>query len=825
MLKYKEWVSVIKFNVSHERETMTYTKAYTDCVLVNHNFIQQLKEDMKKYDILYISAPIGWEIDALLRETYNQMESKDVYWMEETKECSLEEQIALIPQKKKNIYMIPSLERVIEEKKQEPIWELISTKKPGDVVVLASAAMLPAVLLPYTILNKYISYGYEELKPTIDDVDAYMKKRDIILSQEELLRIENDCDNLPLYVQLLANLLIHSDRGYHRGIKEQCFEDLYTYTDVTFFRSLSKEDQNNLLKLSCLEEFDNKLVAHMLELSKREADAFVERILIKSSVFMKSKNGWKFYPLMRVFLNRAIQKYLDLEDRQDDYKRAMSYLAGKKQWIQAIRFAYILQDKEQMAECLENILKNQMDYDEFVLLENYFIELSSDIYLKYPNLLIAASLIKAITGDVRGSRRYEKLYIQAMNQEENNDLRKKMQARLLYLYMSRPGIIRENALEDSTELLDALDDETFGQESNVFSPHFISVLRGEKDYCRYYSKDESKYHVLKNLREVLDTMNERSFSMLLKFMEAEVYYERNELDAALNELVAVTKEAKVDGNHGIKQLCTVAMVDLLASRNQMGSLEAFQLEKIESEEYENSLFTKNCQAHIVFYNLLKNNIAAVERWMKEHAPNEQDRFLTTQYYQYLMKAKVYICTEQYIRARMILQMLMDFAVEYKMAYLEAQVRTLEAVIYYSEGSDLWKSTLLPALEWGRSLGFIRVFADEGAAVYEMLNHLAQEESEWAKDEYFKKVLAAAKAQMLQYPKYLKLEKQGNLAEFSESEQAVMKLLVLGEKNAEIAARLCVSENTVKYHLKNIYQKLQVSSRGQAITKIREYGII
>ena len=94
-----------------------------------------------------------------------------------------------------------------------------------------------------------------------------------------------------------------------------------------------------------------------------------------------------------------------------------------------------------------------------------------------------------------------------------------------------------------------------------------------------------------------------------------------------------------------------------------------------------------------------------------------------------------------------------------------------------------------------------IFADEGAAVFEMFSRLGQEDSEWVKDEYFKKVISAAKAQMLQYPKYLKMEKQGNLDEFSESEQAVMKLLVLGEKNSEIAARLCVSENTVKYHLK------------------------
>jgi LuxR family maltose regulon positive regulatory protein len=35
----------------------------------------------------------------------------------------------------------------------------------------------------------------------------------------------------------------------------------------------------------------------------------------------------------------------------------------------------------------------------------------------------------------------------------------------------------------------------------------------------------------------------------------------------------------------------------------------------------------------------------------------------------------------------------------------------------------------------------------------------------------------------------------------------------------------VSENTVKYHLKNIYAKLSVASRLQAITAARQFGII
>lgn len=45
----------------------------------------------------------------------------------------------------------------------------------------------------------------------------------------------------------------------------------------------------------------------------------------------------------------------------------------------------------------------------------------------------------------------------------------------------------------------------------------------------------------------------------------------------------------------------------------------------------------------------------------------------------------------------------------------------------------------------------------------------------------------------------------------------------GRSNKEIAASLMISENTVNFHLKNIYRKLRVSSRMQAIVTARRLG--
>jgi len=57
------------------------------------------------------------------------------------------------------------------------------------------------------------------------------------------------------------------------------------------------------------------------------------------------------------------------------------------------------------------------------------------------------------------------------------------------------------------------------------------------------------------------------------------------------------------------------------------------------------------------------------------------------------------------------------------------------------------------------------------------------------------------------------------------EQEVLRLLARGLRNKEIAARLYVSERTVNFHLANIYQKLNVSGRTEALSKALEQGLI
>jgi DNA-binding CsgD family transcriptional regulator len=60
---------------------------------------------------------------------------------------------------------------------------------------------------------------------------------------------------------------------------------------------------------------------------------------------------------------------------------------------------------------------------------------------------------------------------------------------------------------------------------------------------------------------------------------------------------------------------------------------------------------------------------------------------------------------------------------------------------------------------------------------------------------------------------------------SQREYEVLQLLARGMSNQEIAGSMFVSENTIKTHLSNLYFKLDVKRRTQAVEKARSVGLI
>lgn len=102
---------------------------------------------------------------------------------------------------------------------------------------------------------------------------------------------------------------------------------------------------------------------------------------------------------------------------------------------------------------------------------------------------------------------------------------------------------------------------------------------------------------------------------------------------------------------------------------------------------------------------------------------------------------------------------------------------------------------------------------------------------WAGNQFMKrkfkiieKVVEVEKTVFVEPPSAFDKEKFIQKTGISDRELEVLQLIVKGSSNQEIADTLFLSLSTVKTHISNIFLKLEVSRRTQAIQKAREWGM-
>ena len=157
----------------------------------------------------------------------------------------------------------------------------------------------------------------------------------------------------------------------------------------------------------------------------------------------------------------------------------------------------------------------------------------------------------------------------------------------------------------------------------------------------------------------------------------------------------------------------------------------------------------------------------------------------------------------------------------------AQVRLLQA--WAETNPEKARQYLREALNLAEQSRAARCFLDLGAPIQALLLAL-RPQIKPAESRFADQLLAAFKSSLAveihNTPDSAQMPPPGGLVEpLSPREIEVLRLLADGLSNAEIAARLYLSPNTLKAHTQNIYSKMDVHSRIQVVKKGRDLGLI
>lgn len=144
--------------------------------------------------------------------------------------------------------------------------------------------------------------------------------------------------------------------------------------------------------------------------------------------------------------------------------------------------------------------------------------------------------------------------------------------------------------------------------------------------------------------------------------------------------------------------------------------------------------------------------------------------------------------------------------------------------------DESKIDLLSALNIGAKGGFCRVFLDAGEEIHSLLRLLIKNSSGDIPSGTIELLGKINKLLLVDHTSEVNDAPQFKpsaalLETLTKREMQMLDTIVTGQTNKEIADKLFISEQTVKWHLHQLYQKLGVRNRTSAIAKARTLALI
>ncbi|GLV60723.1 LuxR family transcriptional regulator [Dictyobacter sp. S3.2.2.5] len=190
----------------------------------------------------------------------------------------------------------------------------------------------------------------------------------------------------------------------------------------------------------------------------------------------------------------------------------------------------------------------------------------------------------------------------------------------------------------------------------------------------------------------------------------------------------------------------------------------------------------------------------------------------------MLEARLYLAQGQTELALQILSSLLAAAHEAGRGRHTLQIRLLLAQTYVARKQSVEaREMLLSALKQGYAGGYQRLILDEGDQLFLLVRDLLPQLLGQPLHSYAQSLLRAfarSRQQVTVTPISSTI-----FEPLSKQEQKVLRLLITGRSNPEIARELIVSVNTVRTQIQSIYRKLQVNNRQAASAVARELNLL
>jgi len=788
------------------------TAGREDCYIRPKAAFGMLAEAKADKAVVYLHARLGYGKTRLVQEflkgeDYLTLRAKEGRFCEFPEEERLEQA---------DILVIEDLMWLTDAQDQAWLTELLDWG--GRFILLLSRSRLPDWLMASHYRHHFLMIGEEALRFGKEELAAFLAARGLEPGEKELEEMLERVKGHPVAAQMLAAYL-GEGMAWGEELVRRARRDFAGYLECELYSRWDPDLCTFVMRLSIVDTFTIRL-AEMVS-GRSDVERMLEKARQTGDFLSGEGENFRFHQTVLISMRLRLTKEYTKEQRNELYYNAGLYYEMNGPIEKALEMYETCGNYSRMSGILIQNAKTSVNSAHYYQLRRYYLAIPEEIAGHSVTLMAGLSMLYSLLLQPRESEKwYRKLKKYRNRQPQGSVRRREASSRIAYLDIALPHRGSRKLKEMLVSLYRLVCSKDVVLTEFSVTSNLPSLMNGGKDFCEWSLYDRTlAASIARPVSSVLGAYG-------VGFVETALGESQYEKGGRTEEVRELLNKGRYQAENGGKTEVVFAAVGLLVRLHtglgDFAEAEALLADFGQRARQENAwnLFP-NISALECRMALLRGDRGKAEEWM-ESAPREDVEFYILDRYRYLTKIRVYIWQEKWNAALSLIQRMLYYSKMYDRKYICMECRMLLAVCQYRQRDSQWKETFCALLRETAHYGFVPLITEEGAAVQKLLKACSAKEAQ-VPEEYYRKLRVGAASMAQYYPAYL--QPSGQEAELSAQELKVLRLLCSGMTGKEIAAGLYISTATVRFHSRNIYRKLGVESKAEAVRIASEKKLV
>ncbi|MCR9585542.1 HTH-type transcriptional regulator MalT [Vibrio alginolyticus] len=736
-------------------------------------------------------------------------------------------------------------------------------------VVVTSRAAPPLGTANLRVRDLMIEIGNEMLAFDTEETTRFFNQRIADGIDEDMANsLRTYVEGWPSAMQLIALQAQHQNRTLAQTVESVSqfnHAHLWDYLVEEVFDLLDHETRHFLMQVSVLDHFNDELV---FALTQREDALGMIESLNRYGLFIYplegEQNWFRFHNLFGEFLSHERQARIPQQEKDLHRNAAIAWLQQKAPH-QAIHHAQKSNDKDLVVEILNEFGWKMFNQGELSTLESSINKLDDDLLFSHPKLTMLRAWL------AQSQHRYNQVgHLLEEAEEEHKkrnialDIHYQGQANALLAQVAINSNQPEKALELAELALSQLDNTIYrsrivatsvvGEVNHVLGKldRALPMMQQTEKLARQYQVYHQALWAILQQSEILIAqgyvqaafeLQDSAFRLIedqqlqhvplhefLLRIRAQVLWCWNRLDEAEE---CAYKGLQILENHSpSKHLHSYSMLARIAiGRGELDKAGKFieHIQHLMKQSTYHVDWTANASLSLILFWQARGNTDAMQEWLNTAVRPESACNHFSQL-QWRNIARAHINLGQYTDARAALDFLQGEARRTNLITDTNRNLVVEAVLSARQkDEEQAKALLKEALVMTNQTGMVGNFLIDGATIGGLLEKLSLRHElgdleRHRAQQLMKDISSNQRSRSIHFDEDFieKLVNHPNVPELvrtsplTQREWQVLGLIYSGFSNEQIAQELDVAGTTIKTHIRNLYQKLNIANRKEAI---------